>query len=252
MILITGATGGLGYELARCYAARKKPLLLVARNESMLKDIMYELKDNYNVKVEFYACDLSDSHDVDRLITYIKQKSYIIERVINNAATATSEYSSALDVQQQVDMINVNVMALVKLTDFALKTEDDVKVVNITSLISRVPMPKLNIYAASKVFVLNYSKGLTAELKKQKSKQQVSTVVLGAIRTEFAEKSDIKGDFVYKYLALEPEYVANKIVNEVESGSSNIVPGFVTKFAYILFKVLPHQLVLPFITRGIR
>ncbi len=239
MILITGATGGLGYEFAKKYASMSKALLLVGRNEERLKNIKFELTDQYNVNIDIVVSDFAKDFGVEDLIKYIKDKNYVIETIINNAGF-TDKYDFC-DSVSKYDILNVNLLAVQKLMDFGLKHNNTIKILNVSSIAGVIPTPGIATYSASKGYIKSISQAVNYELKKSKSKAIVSTLVVGAIRTGFFDSADIKAPFVEKYLSMEAIDVATKTINEFEAGSSFIVPGFINKITYIVYKVLPSQ-----------
>ncbi len=247
MILITGATGGLGYEIAKYYAAQKHTLLLIGRDQERLKNIQFELKDLYGINIEVKNIDLSLESDVAKLIKYIEHNNFIIEKIINNAGFGLHDKVLNMNIQDQLDMINVNITSLVKLTDYGLKKFEDIKILNVSSLASLVPGTNFAVYSASKSFVTSYSKAVNSELKNKN--KLVSTALLGGVRTNFNQRANIESSFMDKYFSMDADICATKMINEFEAGASFIVPGVGNKISLIGLKLLPSALTMKIFKR---
>lgn len=239
MILITGASGGLGYEFAKEYAKRQQPLLLVARNKERLNNIKFELTDQYDVNIEVVALDLANEENVNKLFKFIEHKKFIISRIINNAAFGMHKPVLEIDGQTSLNMINLNVSAVVKITEFGIRHNSEIKILNVSSIAGLLPGYDMATYNATKAFITSYSKALNYELRK--TSIQISVLMLGGVRTNFNQNAQIESPIMEKYFSMDANYCTIKAINEFEAGSSFIVPGFVNKMFVVFIKFLPFS-----------
>jgi len=166
-VLITGATQGIGYELAKVFAKNHFPIILVARNEKKLKSVQNEIATNYDVKVEYFICDISNITDIDNLVKEIQNKGLIISTLINNAGVGYWGKFEDINTNTQIEMLNLNIIGLTHLCRLIIpemKKRKSGKVMNIASIASFTPNPYAAVYAASKSYVLSLSEALNVEL----------------------------------------------------------------------------------------
>lgn len=184
--LITGASSGIGYEMAKQLAAKNINLILVARTEQKLLSLQQELKKLYTVAVEYILFDLSEPNSAQDLYQHIQDKNFLVTGLINNAGFG--DYGNFVDMPLHKDeeMIALNITALVGLTK--LFGADMVKagkgrIMNVASLLSFLPFPYYTMYSATKTFVLAFTETLAAELAG--SGVTVTALCPGTVETPF-------------------------------------------------------------------
>ncbi|RUS94356.1 hypothetical protein DSM107003_38890 [Trichormus variabilis SAG 1403-4b] len=164
--LVTGASGGIGKAFAEELAARQTNLVLIARSAEKLEEIATQLQQKHNVKVEIIAKDLTDPNATNDVFDLIKAKGLTIDLLINNAGFGDYGDFAERDGQRQLNMIQLNIMALVDLTHKFLplmRERRSGSIINVSSIAGFQPMPYLSVYAATKAFVLSFSEALWAE-----------------------------------------------------------------------------------------
>lgn len=231
--LITGASSGIGRELATRLANDNYDLILVARREDRLKEIQDAYKDN---DIIIKTVDLSDQSQVTTLIDVLK--AYPIDLFINNAGFGIVNFSSDIADELELNMIELNIVSLHRLTKFAIKHMTHGKVVNISSMASYLPTPLLASYAATKYYVRAYSEALNYEMHLQGKDIKVLTVVPGPIETEFGKVSGmtLKG--------MPVEKCVNAIIKGIKKNKAIIVPNLQMKILRFFIRFTPSKLLL--------
>ena len=184
VVLVTGASSGIGKEFARQFAYRGYNLVLVARREELLKQIKEEFVEEYKINVDYLACDLSK--DPKAVYDFCKEKDYDVSVLINNAGYG--DYGSFIDsdLEKTLGMIELNNKALVALTYHFVKDMRNAgygHVINIGSVASFMPGPYMAVYYATKAFVMSFSMALREELRKDNIK--VSVLCPAPTRSDF-------------------------------------------------------------------
>ncbi len=213
MVLLTGASGGLGEQLAYECAKQQAGLILVARREEVLKQVANTCQQWTNQPVYYYACDLSNAAEVELLLEKIQ--AIDVDVVINNAGRGYLKQASDLSKEEIEEMLQLNLYTLIQITQQYLPKfirKKSGMFVQIASQAGKTATPKTSVYSASKFGVLGYSNALRLELKEQGI--HVMTVNPGPIATQFFEKAEPTGKYlasVSRYV-LTSEEVARKIV----------------------------------------
>jgi short-subunit dehydrogenase len=232
---ITGASSGIGRELAFQLAALNYDLILVARRIDRLKEIKEKIKDQDVIIIQ---SDLNDSKQLQSLIKQLKQ--YEIDLFINNAGFGKVGHSKDIETSQEIEMIELNVISLHKLTKFAIDHMKKGKIVNVSSLASFLPTPKIASYAATKSYVTSYSLSLDYELKKQNIPINVLTVTPGPIKTEFGKVAGAD----QKIKGMDVKKCARLIIKGIHKNKKIIVPGFKMKLLKFIIKFIPRKWLL--------
>lgn len=230
---ITGASSGIGRELSKRLAEQGYDLVLVARRIERLEAIKEQYKER---EIIIKQVDLSDEGQLTQLMNDLKLFSF--DLFINNAGFGKVDFSANIPTDIELNMIEVNIVALHRLTKFAVEHMSSGKIVNISSLASYLPTPLLASYAATKYYVRTYSEALNYELKKQKKPIKVLTVTPGPIETEFGETSGmkLKGMPVGKCV--------RAILKGIKKNKTVIVPGFAMRFLRGIIRFVPRRLLL--------
>ncbi len=166
-VLITGASTGIGYELAHLFAQEKRDLILVARGKDKLEEVSKELKDKYGITIYIFPLDLSQVSAPLKLFEFTETNKLFVETLINNAGFGIKGHISKIPLNEELEMIQVNISSLVELTKRylpAMLSNKKGKILNVASSASFQPGPYMSGYYASKAFVLHYSEGLAEEL----------------------------------------------------------------------------------------
>lgn len=166
--LVTGASSGIGVELARGLAARGHGLTLVARREERLRDLAAELGKEHDVRIEVVTADVSDGAERSRLANEISRRGLTVEVLVNNAGFGSGGAFVSLDGERETEMVRTNVEAVVGLSSVYLPgmvERGRGALLNIGSLISFQPVPFQATYGASKAFVLSFTDALHEELR---------------------------------------------------------------------------------------
>ena len=247
-ILITGASSGIGAELARELASRGYGLTLVARR----RDRLEELASTLDVETDVITCDLSDAAERKKLVAKLHEGGREVVGVCNNAGYGTVGSFAELDLEREVGEVTLNCEALVELTgsfvpDMVERGEG--AVLNVASTASFQPLPGMATYAATKAFVRSFSEAVHAEL----SGTGVSVTCLcpGFTETEFAETAGA-GSFEAKFpgfVVLDAKDVAREAVDGMVDGSRSVVPGLVHKAHALSSRFVPNTFLLPIARR---
>jgi short-subunit dehydrogenase len=191
--LITGATAGIGAELANVMAANGYGLALVARDERRLMERADTLQRQFNVPVKIVPCDLADSATPRRIFDHLERESFPISALVNNAGFGVYGQFTETDLAQEMRMLQVNMGAVAQLTKLFLKPmleRGHGRILNVASTASFQPGPWLSLYSASKAFVYSFSCALAFELKE--TSVTVTTLCPGGTRTEFQDRAGMK------------------------------------------------------------
>lgn len=239
-VLITGASSGIGLEMARVFAEHGHGLILVARNQEKLQALADEIAHQHQVKVMVVPLDLSQPEAIGELFHRIEETGSSLSVLINNAGLGYVGFAHELDEAQNAEMIQVNVLALTNLCAAAAKhmiqQGSGVKtILNVASTGSFSPGPYTAVYYATKAYVLSFSEALRYELKPYKI--QVKTLCPGATLTDFSKRAGKKEAAG----AMSSRTVALAAYRGIKGRSSMIVPGFANK---ILIR-LPKRWVSP-------
>ncbi|MBQ9513732.1 MAG: SDR family NAD(P)-dependent oxidoreductase [Clostridia bacterium] len=246
---ISGATGGIGKAFCISCAKRGYNLFITGRSKDKLQALKDELVKDYNIAVDFFPCDLSDSEDRAKMFSYIEKNARYFDRIINVAGVDTQKAFSLYTREKVLFQINVNSVATLDITHFLLKRrKKELEIITISSMSGVSPMPYFAIYSATKDMLTNFFTALHYELKKDGVK--ITSVLPAGVPTRPDIIEEIKSQgFFGKISCKSPEYIAEKSLNKVKKNKLIFVPGFVNKVLYCLMKIAPKKLVLRYIAR---
>ena len=235
--LITGASSGIGRDMARYLSQLGYDLIIVARNKEALEELKMELKTN----VEVIAMDLSESENCYKLY----EQANDIDILINNAGFG--EFGNFVDtnLDKEISMIQTNIIALQILTKLYLKDmveKDNGHIMNVASIAGFMPGPLMATYYASKNYVVSLTRAIKKELKKKKSNVKLSLLCPGPINTNFNNVANVK----FKAKGLSSQYVAKYAVDKMLKNKFMIIPGWKIKCTKFLAKILPTALLEEF------
>jgi len=235
--LITGASSGIGRDMARYLASKNVDLILVARRKERLESLSKEL----NVNVKIISMDLGNIKNVYKLYDTCKKEN--IDILINNAGFGLFGDFKDTDLDTELNMIDVNIKAPHILTKLFLKDfvkRDSGFILNVCSSAGFMAGPKLNTYYATKNYLTKLTMAINEELRQNGSKVVVSALCPGPTNTEFNKVA--KGTFSIKELS--SEYVAKYGIDEMFKGKMIILPGLSMKLGNFGLRLLPYRLQL--------
>ncbi len=241
--LITGASGGIGLSMARELASRKYDLLLVARSESKLNEIKAELEATYKVIVHVLSCDLSQPGAAADILQWASP--YGIHVLINNAGYGIWGNVEVNHSSELQNMIQLNQVALVELSKAFIpvlkKQQGKTYIMNVGSTAAYQAVPALAVYAASKAFVVSFTRALRWELKD--SNISVSCFSPGATSTGFMDRAKMNDSLKEKAekFTMTAEEVARIGIKGMLAGKSEIIPGFVNWISAKMVCVVPKS-----------
>ncbi|QIZ09804.1 SDR family oxidoreductase [Priestia megaterium] len=240
-IVITGASGGIGAEIAKLCAASGANLVLLARSIGKLEQLQTELQQKYQVKVDVFKLDVSDTAQVQEVFQRIFDKIGEIDILVNNAGFGIFREAHLATLDEIKRMFDVNVVGLMACTSMVLPKMRERRfghIINIASQAGKIATPKSSVYSASKHAVLGYTNSLRMELSDYNV--QVTSVNPGPIATNFFNIADEKGTYVknVQRFMLKPEYVAQKVVDSMLTKTREInLPRWMNmgSVVYVLF-----------------
>jgi short-subunit dehydrogenase len=244
--LITGASKGIGRSIAKELAARKIDLLLVARTEILLNELAAELKKQYDIEAYYLAIDLSQPHAAKKIYDWCAEKNYTINILVNNAGYGLSGDFEKYSSEDYIDMIQVTIITTVELISLflpGLKKQSKAYILNIGSSAAYQSVPYLSVYAASKAFIINFSRALKFELRK--TNVAVTLVSPGVTNTDFAGRAGVPEKSVKagKKISMTSDEVAKIAVKSLFKKKTEVIAGFITKLTIFLVWLLPKKLV---------
>jgi short-subunit dehydrogenase len=246
--LVTGASGGIGLCMARELAQRKIDLLLVARSEDKLSSIRQELIAEFGGKVEYLSVDLSEKNAASVVTGWLAQNSFEVNILINNAGYGLWGNVEATPWDQLENMMQLNmntVVQLCKLMIPELKRHPKSYILNVASTASYQAVPTLAIYAATKAFVVLFTRGLRMELKG--TSISVTCLSPGATTTNFIDRAGMESmkERAEKF-SMKPAPVAKIAIEGMFKGKAEILPGFVNwisvQLTYFMPKAIPEKI----------
>ena len=232
--LITGASSGIGRDIAINLSKMGYDLILVARDLKKLQEVKEQLKTN----VDIVCMDISKVENCQKLHGDYKN----IDILVNNAGFGDCGYFTKTKLEKEISMIETNIIAyhvLTKLYIKDMKEKNSGRILNVASIAGFMPGPLMATYYATKNYVVRLSEAIREELRKEKSKVQISILCPGPVDTNFNKVADV--EFALK--GLSSKYVAKYAVQKMFKGKFYIVPGWKIKLAKIGCKIAPTSLV---------
>lgn len=241
--VVTGASSGIGREFAiqidRKYG-KLDELWIIARRKEKLE----ELKDQLRMNVRIFAMDLTDEKDMDEFGIFLSSTSPDIKMLVNCAGFGKTGRFDEIDLKEQCNMIDLNCKALTMFTGICLPyISGHSRIINVASSSAFSPQPNFNVYAATKAYVLSYSKALNVELKSQKI--TVTAVCPGPVDTEFFERAgNNEQTSVKKKLLVSADKVVSQAIKDAAMGNDMSVYGVAMKSAHLASKVVPDKIIM--------
>ncbi len=235
--LITGASGGIGEAFARELAARSSNVILAARNEDKLAQLAQQLRDRYGVGAVIHPADLTNAADRAQLVKLCQEKH--IHTLVNNAGFGTVGDFVDIEAERLTREITLNVLALTELTHAvvpAMVARGRGAIINLGSVASFQPVPRMSVYAATKSYVLNFSIALAAELKD--TGVRITAVCPGPTATNFFANA---GDDDVMTQRRTPEQVVAATFRALAANRPYVVDGAVNTVQSLVAKAAPFS-----------
>ncbi|MEE4608561.1 MAG: SDR family oxidoreductase [Desulfobacteraceae bacterium] len=243
--LITGASSGIGMEMARILAQRRTDLVLVARREEVLQELKAELAQRNGVRVRVMALDLADRAAVDGVFPSLQADGIDVDYLINNAGFGTHGWFQEADPERLQAMIDVNITALTRLTRHALPgmlQRGRGRILNVASNAAFQPAALMSVYAATKAYVLHFSEALAVELKGTGIK--VTALCPGPTASAFFTVADMDDAFLVKiFKPAEVRGVAEYGLAAMMAGRSVAVHGRLNRLMAFGTRFAPRRFV---------
>ncbi|MBQ3181685.1 MAG: SDR family oxidoreductase [Clostridia bacterium] len=238
--LITGASSGLGWDMAHELSKRGYDIIAVARREERLK----ALKEELNTDVTIVCCDVSDIAQCRELAKYASE----VDILINNAGFGVFGDFLETDLDKELKMLDTNTRAMHILTKLYLEEfvkRDSGKILNVASIAAFFPGPRFSAYYATKAYVLRLSQSIAEELRRKKSKVRISVLCPGPVKTEFEHVASVSfgsdDEPLKNAIVLNSKDVAHFAIKKFLSGKLVIIPGTLMKIGAGLRHILPDK-----------
>jgi uncharacterized protein len=243
-VLITGASSGIGSELAKCFAADGCCLVLVARRGSALEALAEELRKNHKVDVRVMVTDLAQAEAPTQILGQLQHHGLKVDVLVNNAGFGAQGRFAELSLDRQLDMIQVNVTALTHLTRLLLP--DMIKrgrggILNVASTAAFQPGPYMAVYYASKAHVLSWSEALATELVG--TGVVVTALCPGPTETGFADAAGMKDSLLFKMSRMSARTVAEIGHRALRQGRVVAITGYRNRMLAFCVRFSPRWMV---------
>ncbi|WP_187262644.1 SDR family NAD(P)-dependent oxidoreductase [Pontibacter beigongshangensis] len=243
--LITGASGGIGYQLAKLFAKDGHNLVLVARSEDKLQQMALQFAIKYKIYTKVIAQDLAKPEAPQLIFDELKREGLQLDILVNNAGFANYGYFRETDVQKELAMMQVNMLALTHLTKLFLaqiRTDRPAKVLNIASTAAFPPGPLMAVYYATKAYVLSFSEALAAE--QEGTNVSITVLCPGATATDFKERANLDGSGIFRdSLLADANDVAKAGYEGMMAGEVLVFPSLKDKLTAFSVRLAPRRLV---------
>jgi short-subunit dehydrogenase len=245
--LVTGASSGIGADMARSLARRGHGVVLVARRTDRLDELARELGERHGVRADTIACDLSDAEARAAMVRTIDELGIAVEVLVNNAGFGSGGLFQDLDQERELQMVRLNVDAVVDLCGRyvpAMVRAGRGAVLNVASTASFQPLPKQATYAASKAFVTNFTDALHADLRG--TGVTATCLCPGPVKTEFPEAAGIEAaaDGLPGIFWTNSDEVAEDGIQGLERGKRLVIPGPINRVTALGGQHAPRGLLL--------
>jgi hypothetical protein len=244
-VLITGASSGIGLELAKCFAADGCRLVLVARNTTALQSLARELQQTHKIEARVLTADLSLAETPKRIFDELRKAGVTVDVLVNNAGFGALGAFAELPLQRQLEMLQVNINALTELTGLflpAMIQRQGGGILNVGSVAGFEPGPGMAIYHATKAYVLSFTEALAEELAG--TNVTVTALCPGPTTTNFGNVANfLRERRLKKIPKMSAETVAQCGHQSFRKGRVLAIPGFRNHFLIFLIRIVPRRYV---------
>ena len=248
--LITGASGGIGYELALLLARDRYDCILVARGRDKLSALATRLESDFGIRTLVLAKDLSKPSAVDEIYEEVTATAMKVDVLVNNAGFPVFGLFSETELETELEMLQVNVVALTQLTKLFLKGMVERRygrILNLASTAAFEPGPLMAVYYASKAYVLSFSEALANELRG--TGVTVTALCPGPTRTGFQKRGVMEDSRLVQGQIADAESVALTGYKGLIAGKTIVIPGFTNKLIPWIVRVSPRGVVTRVVRR---
>ncbi len=252
--LITGASSGIGREIAVQFASRGYGVTLVSRTESALKVLADELTGRHGIRAEVITADLTDDSSCEAIVGELASRDIVVNVLVNNAGLSTMGPVARAEVSSELAMVRVDVEAVVHLcTRFVpgMVERRSGAVLNVASTAAFQPLPGQAAYGASKAFVLSYTHALRGELRPHGV--TVTALCPGPVETGFAAAAGISDEeaaaAMPRIMWVSADAVAKAAVDGLEAGRPVVIPGLANRVSAAAGWLAPRRVVVPMVAR---
>lgn len=245
LALITGASTGIGFELAKQLAAKNIDLIIVARDLEKLNELKAELESQHEIKVHSISKDLSVTKNAENLYKEIQEMGLTVTHLVNNAGSGLYGNFTDTSLEQELNMIELNISSLVVLTKLFSKDMAALKkgnIMNVASILSFLPFPYYSVYSATKCFVLAFTETLAAEL--EGTGVVVTALCPGPVDTPFNTDQMLRTNAYSANKPVNPAFVAKQGVELLLNGKGKKIVGFNTWFISNLPRFTPDFIMM--------
>jgi uncharacterized protein len=247
--LITGASAGIGTELARVFASKGHRVAIVARRAERLKALAREITAAGKVAPIVISCDLEAADAGDRIANELAAEGVEVEYVVNNAGFGLMGRAVELDRDEQLGIVAVNIRAL---TDLSLRFADSVirhrgGILNVASIAGFLPGPGMAVYYASKAYVLSFTEALRGELGPQGVR--VTALCPGPVPSEFQARAGFEPGFDSTILNVSAAKVAEAAYRGLMANKRGVLPGLGIKIVPLALRLFPRGFILAAVAR---
>lgn len=249
--LITGASGGIGEELAKVFAANRFDLVLTARSAAKLQALAEELSRMHNIRAEALAADLADLQSPPRLVQELAERGRTVDVLVNNAGVACFGDFVQIDPAETMNMVHLNIVTLTHLTRLLLPgmiARGSGRILNLASTAAFMPGPLMSVYYASKAYVLSFSVGLNEELRG--SGVRVTALCPGPTVTGFQARANMEQSRLMRGPLMDAASVAQIGYEGLMRGQAIVVPGLLNKIMVFFPRLLPRTLLARIVRRA--
>ncbi len=246
LAVITGASSGLGATFARKLAARGYDLLLVARRQDLLQSLARELGEQYHVKAEALEADLTDDDALAAVAARVRDAADL-GLLVNNAGFGTLGYFFEADVESQVNMHRLHVLATVRLSHAALanlvpRGLAGTGVINVSSVAAYTPSPGNAAYCSTKAWMNRFTEAVSMDLAAHKSPVTVQALCPGFVLTEFHDTLRMDRSKIPSSLWMNPDFVVEESLRGFDRRTLFVIPSWRYKLVVLFLRVMPESL----------
>jgi uncharacterized protein len=241
--LVTGATSGIGKEIARLLAKDQYNLIIVSRNQDELNNTANELKLESGVVVKTLAKDLFNRDAVFEVYNEVKAQGFEIDVLVNDAAQGQYGLFIDNDINRELDIIQLNIGAVIILTKLFLKdmvARGSGKILNVASIAGKVPGPYQAVYHGTKAFVHSFSESIRSELKD--TGVTITSLLPGPTATDFFNKAEMQDSKILQQDLSDPADVAKDGYEALMAGTDMVVSGFKNKLQVAMSNITPDNM----------
>jgi uncharacterized protein len=244
--LVTGASCGIGYELAKVLAKDGKNVVVVARGKERLEHLKAEVEKEYGTRVRVLPKDLANPKTPPEIFSELEKEGIVVDVLVNNAGFGVYGRFLETDLREELDLIQVNAVSLIHLTKLFLKGMVENKsgyIMNVASLCAFLSTPMESIYCSTKALVLHFSEALADELRGTGVK--VTCLCPGLAKTEFRERARMPDCRAARRKTMDADAVAEAGLKALKKGKLIVIPDSLEfKFAPWFARFAPRSLVV--------